>query len=105
MSCYDTEEANELMFSLMNSIAVRSAIQGSNSEMLNYMQGSGNSNPRYRHFPLRAQVLVCIRDVSLLDAFLLYQGQVRMLISKIGFMNLLRGSGGRVCGLRGDGDR
>lgn len=34
LSYHDTEEANELVFSLMSTVAVRSVIHGSISEML-----------------------------------------------------------------------
>lgn len=76
LSCRDTEEANEVMYPLMNTVAVRSVIHGSISEMLRYMQEMGNSIRRYQHFPLRkAQALAGIHDGSLFDTLFIYQGR------------------------------
>jgi len=76
LSCRDTEEANELMFPLMNTVAVRSVLYGTLEDMLRYMQDNSNAMRPFQHFPLRkAQALAGNRDGGLFDTLFIYQGK------------------------------
>lgn len=78
LSCRDTEEASELMFPLMNTVAVRSVIYGSLGEMLQYMQEGSNAMRAFQHFPLRkAQALAGNREGGLFDTLFIYQGKAK----------------------------
>jgi ferricrocin synthase len=82
LSCRDTDDANELMFPLMNTVAVRSVIHGSIEDMLHYMQANGNSIRQYQHFPLRrAQAFAGDSDGRLFDTLFIYQGRSRGSVS------------------------
>ncbi|KAJ5042323.1 uncharacterized protein L3040_004875 [Drepanopeziza brunnea f. sp. 'multigermtubi'] len=84
LSCRDTEEASEVMFPLMNTVAVRSVIHGTLSEMLRYMQDMSDTTRQYQHFPLgTAQAYAFAsrqdsgleKDTTLLDTLFIYQGR------------------------------
>lgn len=84
LSCRDSEEANEVMFPLMNTVAVRSVIHGSLGEMLSYMQDMSDSTRQFQHFPLgtaQAYALASRRDeglvgdTTLFDTLFIYQGR------------------------------
>jgi aryl carrier-like protein len=84
LSCRDSEEAAEVMFPLMNTVAVRSVIHGSLSEMLQYMQDMSDTSRQYRHFPLgtaQAYALASRKnknpngDTTLFDTLFIYQGR------------------------------
>lgn len=53
LSGRDTEEANQIMFPTMNTVAVRSIIHGSTRQMLRDMQDGCANATQYQHFPLR----------------------------------------------------
>lgn len=78
LSCRDSEEANEVMFPLMNTVAVRSVLHGSLKEMLRYMQDNANATKQFQHFPLRkAQILAGMNngEGGLFNTLFIYQGQ------------------------------
>ncbi|TVY37431.1 Nonribosomal peptide synthetase [Lachnellula subtilissima] len=84
LSCRDSEEANEVMFPLMNTVAVRSVLHGCLGDMLSYMQELGDSTRQYQHFPLgtaQAYALTSRQDNSLskettlFDTLFIYQGR------------------------------
>ncbi|KAK2627657.1 hypothetical protein QTJ16_002303 [Diplocarpon rosae] len=84
LSCRDSEEAAEVMFPLMNTVAVRSVIHGSIAEMLRYMQGMSDAMRECQHFPLgTAQAYAFAsrpngdgqRDTVLFDTLFIYQGR------------------------------
>jgi aryl carrier-like protein len=84
LSCRDSEEADEVMFPLMNTVAVRAVLHGSVREMLRYMQEMSDSTRQYQHFPLgtaQAYALASrdsgssIKDTTLFDTLFIYQGR------------------------------
>jgi ferricrocin synthase len=84
LSCRDSEEANEVMFPLMNTVAVRSVLHGSLGEMLKYMQELSDTTRQFQHFPLgtaQAYALASRQDHSptkettLFDTLFIYQGR------------------------------
>ncbi|KAH6676468.1 peptide synthetase [Halenospora varia] len=85
LSCRDSEEANEVMFPLMNTVAVRSVLHGNLAEMLTYMQGLSDSTRQYQHFPLGAAQAYALasrqdqdsktNDTALFETLFIYQGR------------------------------
>jgi aryl carrier-like protein len=83
LSCRDSEESNEIMFPLMNTVVVRSVIHGSFSEMLKYMQDMSDSTRQYQHFPLGTAQAYALasrkdslsKDTKLFDTLFIYQGR------------------------------
>ncbi|KAH9220281.1 hypothetical protein DL95DRAFT_330117 [Leptodontidium sp. 2 PMI_412] len=84
LSCRDSEEAGSVMFPLMNTVAVRSVIHGSLSDMLRYMQDMGDTTRQYQHFPLGTaqayalasrQDSASLKDTTLFDTLFIYQGR------------------------------
>ncbi|KAH8902109.1 non-ribosomal peptide synthetase [Coniochaeta sp. PMI_546] len=54
LSGRDTEEAEELLFPMMNTVAVRSILHGSIVSWLRYMQENMTNISSFQHYPLRA---------------------------------------------------
>jgi aryl carrier-like protein len=84
LSCRDSEEANEVAFPLMNTVAVRAVVHGSLGEMLKYMQDISDTSRQYQHFPLgKAQAYALASrqnqasstDTTLFDTLFIYQGR------------------------------
>jgi aryl carrier-like protein len=84
LSCRDSEEVNEIMFPLMNTVAVRAVLHGNLSEMLKYMQEMSDATRQYQHFPLgtaQAYALASrmsgpsVKDTTLFDTLFIYQGR------------------------------
>ncbi|PVH82160.1 hypothetical protein DL98DRAFT_570721 [Cadophora sp. DSE1049] len=84
LSCRDSEEASSVMFPLMNTVAVRSVIHGTLSDMLSYMQEMSDTTRQYQHFPLgtaQAYALANRQDsawskgTTLFDTLFIYQGR------------------------------
>lgn len=84
LSCRDSEEASEVMFPLMNTVAVRSVLHGSLVEMLQYMQEMSDTTRQYQYFPLgtaQAYALASRQDqastknTTLFDTLFIYQGR------------------------------
>jgi len=84
LSCRDSEEAHEVMFPLMNTVAVRSVLHGSLGDMLKYMQDLSDTTRQYQHFPLgtvQAYALdsrqdnAATNDTTLFDTLFIYQGR------------------------------
>lgn len=83
LSCRDSEEANEIMFPLMNTVAVRSILHGTLVDMLKYTQDMSDATRQYQHFPLgTAQALALssgdgsLREHStFFDTLFIYQGR------------------------------
>jgi amino acid adenylation domain-containing protein len=83
ISCRDTEEASLVPFPLMNTVAVRSILHGTLSDMLIHMQGLSDSTRQYQHFPLgtaQAYALASRQDngdksARLFDTLFIYQGR------------------------------
>jgi ferricrocin synthase len=53
LSGRDTDEASEVMFPTMNTVAVRSVIHGTRGEMARYVQDGLVNVNKYQHYPLR----------------------------------------------------
>ena len=84
LSCRDSEEADEVMFPLMNTVAVRSILHGSVSEMLRYMQELNDNIRQYQHFSLGTAQAYGLasrdgesstEDHTLFDTLFIYQGR------------------------------
>jgi aryl carrier-like protein len=84
LSCRDSEEADAVMFPLMNTVAVRSVLHGSIGEMLKYMQEMSDTTRQYQHFPLGAAQAYALasresgsstNDTTLFDTLFIYQGR------------------------------
>ncbi|KAG9237778.1 peptide synthetase [Amylocarpus encephaloides] len=81
LSCRDTEDANEVLFPLMNTVAVRSVLYGTLAEMLAYMQNLSDTTRQYQHFPLGAAQTYSLvsrsknTNTSLFDTLFIYQGR------------------------------
>jgi aryl carrier-like protein/NRPS condensation-like uncharacterized protein len=82
LSCRDTEEADQVIFPLMNTVAVRSVLHGTLGEMLRYTQEMSDTTRQYQHFPLgTAQAYAMAsrndptRDTTLFDTLFIYQGR------------------------------
>jgi len=74
LSGRDDEETQEIMFPTMNTVAVRSVIHGTNSEMLKYMQNNLSDIMQHQHFPLRKIKAVAGADRSeLFNTLFIYQ--------------------------------
>ncbi|KAF1987350.1 nonribosomal peptide synthetase-like protein 2 [Aulographum hederae CBS 113979] len=76
LSGRDSEDANEILFPTMNTVAVRSFLHGSRSEMLQYTQDSIAGIRQYQHFPLRkAQAFADTRGQALFNTLFIYQAK------------------------------
>ncbi|KAK6586729.1 hypothetical protein PZA11_000019 [Diplocarpon coronariae] len=84
LSCRDSEEATNVMFPLMNTVAVRSVIHGSIADMLRYMQDMSDATRQCQHFPLGTAQAYALasrrngvgkRDTVLFDTLFIYQGR------------------------------
>ncbi|RFU29864.1 hypothetical protein B7463_g6467, partial [Scytalidium lignicola] len=83
LSCRDSEEANEVMFPLMNTVAVRAVLHGTVTDMLRFMQGQGDSARQYQHFPLgmaqsfglAGRNAQAAKGQVLFDTLFIYQGR------------------------------
>ncbi|KAK5169885.1 uncharacterized protein LTR77_005863 [Saxophila tyrrhenica] len=53
LACRDSDQADEIMFPTMNTVAVRSSLHGTRAEMLRYMQKTITEMRPYQRTPLR----------------------------------------------------
>lgn len=53
LACRDSEQAEQIMFPMMNTIVIRSALHGTRTQMLQYMQSIINDMRPYQRTPLR----------------------------------------------------
>ena len=83
LSCRDSEESNEIMFPLMNTVAVRSVLHGTLVDMLKYMQNISDRTRQYQHFPLGTVQALALSSqnvtphvgTALFDTLFIYQGR------------------------------
>ncbi|KAH8809024.1 hypothetical protein F5884DRAFT_733793 [Xylogone sp. PMI_703] len=83
LSCRDSEEANEVMFPLMNTVAVRTVLHGTIADVVRSIQEQGDSARQYQHFPLgmaqsfglAGRSAESTRGQVLFDALFIYQGR------------------------------
>ncbi|GME25605.1 Nonribosomal peptide synthetase 2 [Neofusicoccum parvum] len=74
LSGRDSQEAEDVMFPTMNTVAVRSIIHGTRKEMLRYMQENISTMRQFQHFPLRkAKAMAETRGRSLFDSLFIFQ--------------------------------
>ncbi|KAH7041934.1 hypothetical protein B0J12DRAFT_762382 [Macrophomina phaseolina] len=74
LSGRDSQEAEEVMFPTMNTVAVRSIIHGTKKEMLRYMQENISTIRQFQHFPLRkAKAMAETGGKSLFDSLFIFQ--------------------------------
>ncbi|KAK2807041.1 NRPS [Emmonsiellopsis sp. PD_5] len=70
----DIQDAERIMFPLMNSVAIRSILHGSRSDMLKYSQEMLVSISDYQHIPLRtAKAVSGLGDQNLFDTLFIFQ--------------------------------
>ncbi|KAK2788223.1 NRPS [Onygenales sp. PD_12] len=70
----DIQDAERIMFPLMNSVAIRSILHGSRSDMLKYAQETLVSISDYQHIPLRtAKAVSGLGDQKLFDTLFIFQ--------------------------------
>ena len=77
LSCRDEEEARRVVMPLMNTVAVRTVLTGTGSEMLAESQDYSNKMREFQHFPLRkAQALAAQQNGggALFDTLFIFQG-------------------------------
>ncbi|KAF2145151.1 uncharacterized protein K452DRAFT_356457 [Aplosporella prunicola CBS 121167] len=76
LSGRDNQNAEDVMFPTMNTVAVRSIIHGSKKDMLRYMQENMSTMRQFQHFPLRkAKAMAETRGKSLFDSLFIFQTQ------------------------------
>lgn len=79
LACRDSEEAERIMFPLMNTVVMRSSLHGSRAEMLQYTQNAITEMLPYQRTPLRAVQKACVSQVEvptvagLFDTLFTYQ--------------------------------
>lgn len=82
LSGRDSEEAENLMFPTMNTVAVRSVLHGTVSSWIRYMQDNAANIAPFSHFPLRkAKKLVRGLSGSLFNALFIQQRRSELQIS------------------------
>jgi len=54
LACRDSEEAEQVLFPMMNTVAMRATLHGTRQEMLKYMQGVNTDVLGYQRTPLRS---------------------------------------------------
>lgn len=70
----DTEEASEVLFPTMNTVAVRSVLHGTRGAMLRYMLDINAHIGQFQHYPLRnAQKLAKYQDQELFNTLFIVQ--------------------------------
>lgn len=80
LSCRDSTDAEQVMFPLMNTVAVRSVLHGTLDQMLKYMQEMSNTTRQYQHFPLGEAQSIALssqaeaKDNNFFDTLFIYQG-------------------------------
>ncbi|OJD40019.1 peptide synthetase [Diplodia corticola] len=74
LSGRDSQEAEDVMFPTMNTVAVRSIIHGTRKEMLRYMQENISTMRQFQHYPLRkAKAAAETGGKSLFDTLFIFQ--------------------------------
>lgn len=74
LSCRKDEEANEVMFPLMNTVLLRTVLHGTRKEMVRYVQETQSAISQYDHFPLRRAQTKTNRSADrLFDSLFIYQ--------------------------------
>ncbi|OAL43668.1 hypothetical protein IQ07DRAFT_291854 [Pyrenochaeta sp. DS3sAY3a] len=73
LSGREDDEASQLMFPTMNTVAIRTILHGSRSDMLQYVQGNFTSIKEWQHFPLRKALSLAGVDGRLISSLFVYQ--------------------------------
>ncbi|KAI9724317.1 MAG: NRPS [Candelaria pacifica] len=74
LSGRNTEEANDILFPAMNTVAIRSVLHGTRKDMLRYMQELSADLLPHQHYPLRKiQAMTESPDQKLFDSLFIYQ--------------------------------
>jgi len=74
LSCRDTDEASEVLFPLMNTVAVRGVVHGSLEEMVRWMREGSERSREWQSFPLRR---LQVETGTLFDTLFIFQGRAR----------------------------
>ncbi|KAK7548290.1 hypothetical protein IWX46DRAFT_597838 [Phyllosticta citricarpa] len=76
LSGRDTQEAEDVMFPTMNTVAVRSIVHGTRKDMLRYMQENIGNIRQFQHFPLRkAKAMTNTHGKPLFDSLFMFQAR------------------------------
>lgn len=73
LSGRDDETKSELLFPIMNTVAIRAIMHGSRREMLRYVQDNFSNLTRWQHFPLRKALSLANLHGNLLQSLFIYQ--------------------------------
>jgi len=74
LSGRDDETTSELLFPIMNTVAVRTILHGSRLELLHDLQDNSLSLKQYQHFPLRKALALVNARGGLFESLFIYQG-------------------------------
>lgn len=74
LSGRDDQDSQEILYPTMNTVAVRSIVHGSKSQMLQYTQSNMADVLKYQHYPLRkVQQLAALEGKALFNTLFIYQ--------------------------------
>lgn len=73
LSGRDDDEASQLVFPTMNTVAIRTVLHGSRVEMLRYTQDNFSSIKQWQHYPLRKALALTGTQGRLFDSLFIYQ--------------------------------
>lgn len=77
LSGRDDDETSQLMFPIMNTVAIRAVLHGSRLEMLQYVQDNFSSIKQWQHYPLRKASASAGAQGKLFDGLFIYQKSVQ----------------------------
>jgi amino acid adenylation domain-containing protein len=78
LSGRDDDEVSQLLFPTMNTIAIRSVLHGSGTEMLHYMQDNFGNIKQWQHYPLRRALSAADVDGRLFESLFIYQKSLEL---------------------------
>nr|ARJ54908.1 nonribosomal peptide synthetase 2 [Curvularia lunata] len=73
LSGRDNEEASQLMFPTMNTVAIRTILHGTSMEMLHYVQDNLANIKQWQHYPLRKALSQAGISGKLFESLFIYQ--------------------------------
>lgn len=73
LSGRDDDERSQLLFPIMNTVAIRTVLHGTRLEMLQYVQENFNEIKQWQHFPLRKATTLAGTRGKLFDSLFIYQ--------------------------------
>lgn len=73
LSGRDDDQRSQLLFPTMNTVAIRTILHGTCSDMLHYVQDNFLNIKQWQHFPLRKALSLAGVDGSLFESLFIYQ--------------------------------